>query len=116
MTGRRKSFLTVLFCMALTALTVLSDAKDDAHARRKERWDKVKALLLNGAAVEGANGYLVPASGSGKDQRKVVDAENNDRKIGYEAIARENKTRVEAIARAAGRINRKKADDLKKNK
>ncbi len=114
MTGRRKSFLTVLLCMALTALTVLADAKDDAHARRKERWDNVKALLLSGAAVEGANGYLVSVAGAAKEQRKIVDAENNDRKIGYEAIARENKTSVEAIARAAGRINRKKAEGLKK--
>jgi len=39
-----------------------------------------------------------------------------DRKTGYEALAEENNTSVEAIAKAAGRINRKKADDLKKSK
>ncbi len=112
----RFKFLAVFLCGVMTAALVLADAKAEAHARRKARWSSVAELLKADEAAEGENGYLVPGQTLDEKKRAVVAAENKDRKTGYEAIAEENNTSVEAIAKAAGRINRKKADDLKKSK
>jgi uncharacterized protein YdbL (DUF1318 family) len=111
---RRLNFLTVLMCAALTAALAFADAKAQAHARRKARWSSVAELLKADEATEGENGYLVPGKSLDEKKKAVVADENRDRKTGYEAIAEENNTSVEAIAKAAGRINRKKAEDLKK--
>lgn len=114
MTILRVKYFLAFLCSVLIVSAVWADAKDDAHARRKARWSSVAELLQSGDATEGANGYLVQKQGLAADKVKIIAAENKDRKIGYEAIAKENKTKVEAIAQAAGRINRQKADKLKK--
>ncbi len=99
----------IMVCTAAMTLGVFADAKSEAHARRKARKNSVSALVKGGDASEGANGYLMPKKGIGKDKKVVVAAENKDRKIGYEAIAKAHKTNVSAISKAAGRINRKKS-------
>jgi uncharacterized protein YdbL (DUF1318 family) len=83
-----------------------ADAVSDAKDRRKVRQESVMQLLKDGAAEEGADGYLAAKK---KEAEAVVKAENADRKIGYEAIAKSNNTSVDAIAKKAGEINRKKA-------
>ena len=105
---RTMKIFAIMVCTAAMALGVFADAKSDAHARRKARKNSVSAIVKNGDASEGANGYLMPKSGMDKDKLEVVNAENKDRKIGYETIAKEHKTSVSAISKAAGRINRKK--------
>ena len=98
----------IMVCTAAMTLGVFADAKSEAHARRKARRNSVSALVKGGDISEGANGYLMPKKGLRKDKLTVVEAENKDRRIGYEAIAKEHKTSVSAISKAAGRINRKK--------
>ncbi len=100
-------FLIVLISVVFISLGLLADAKDDAHARRKARKNSVVAIVKSGGASEGVNGYLIPSKDLGKKELEVVTAENKDRQIGYVAIAKEHKTSVEAISKAAGRINRK---------
>jgi uncharacterized protein YdbL (DUF1318 family) len=105
---------TIMVCVAAMATGVFADAKSEAHARRKARNDSVVALLKDGDATEGENGYLQPKQGLAGEKMAVVEAENKDRKTGYEAIAKEHKASVEAISKAAGKINRRKAEELDK--
>ncbi len=102
-------FFMVFVSIALMTLGLFADAKSEAHARRKARKDSVSAIVNSGDATEGANGYLVPKDGLSKDKLAIVEAENKDRKIGYEEIAKQHNTSVDAISKAAGKINQKKA-------
>ncbi|MFA7175009.1 MAG: DUF1318 domain-containing protein [Kiritimatiellia bacterium] len=101
--------LTIMVCMAVLNLTVLADAKTEAHERRKARRDEVAALVTSGDVEEGENGFLEAKKALSKEKQTLLKAENTDRGIGYEAIAKEHKTSVEAISKAAGKINRKKS-------
>lgn len=103
----KMKFLMVFIGVAFISLGLLADAKDDAHARRKARKNSVAAIVEKGGASEGVNGYLIPSKDLSKKELAIVTAENKDRRIGYVAIAKEHKTSVEAISKAAGRINRK---------
>ncbi|MFO7936967.1 MAG: DUF1318 domain-containing protein [Kiritimatiellia bacterium] len=102
-------FFALFFGAVLVSSAVFADAKSEAHARRKARKNSVTALVEKGAVREGANGYLIPEKDLGKEKMAVVKAENKDRKIGYKAIAEQHNASVEAISKAAGKINRKKA-------
>lgn len=102
-------FYALVSCMVMIAMGVLADAKSEAHARRKARKNSVAAIVKSGGASEGVNGYLIARKGLAKEKIAVVNAENKDRKIGYQAIAKEHKTSIDAISKAAGCINRKKA-------
>ncbi|MDA3926921.1 MAG: DUF1318 domain-containing protein [Kiritimatiellae bacterium] len=98
----------MMVCVAALTLSVFADAKSDAHKRRKARKNEVAVLVSSGDASEGSNGYLVAKKELSAAKQAVVKAENKDRKIGYEAIAKQHNTSVEAISIAAGKINRKK--------
>lgn len=112
---RTMKIFTIIVCAAAMASGVFADAKSEAHARRKVRKNSVVALLKSGDATEGGNGYLQPKQGLAAEKTAVVEAENKDRKTGYESIAKEHKTSVEAISKAAGKINRRKAKEIIKN-
>jgi uncharacterized protein YdbL (DUF1318 family) len=88
------------------ACVASADAVSDAKDRRKARQEAVLKLLKDGAAEEGADGYLVVKN---KEAEATAKAENADRKIGYEAIAKSNNTTVEAVGKKAAEINKKKA-------
>ena len=81
-----------------------ADAKDDAHARRKARHEQIVQLRQAGQAEEGSDGYLVAKAGLGEKQAALVKAENADRKVGYEAIAKSNGKTVEEVGRQAAEI------------
>ena len=99
----------LMVCMVALTISVFADAKSEAHARRKARKNEVATLVSSGGATEGANGYLVQKKGLSKEKQRLVKVENSDRKIGYEAIAKQHNTSVDAISKAAGKINRKKS-------
>jgi uncharacterized protein YdbL (DUF1318 family) len=86
-----------------------ADAKDDARERRKERHAQIVELVQAGRAQEGSDGYLVAQAGLSAQQAALVQAENADRKIGYEAIAKANGKTVEEIGRQAAAINKARA-------
>ena len=87
-----------------------ADAKDDAKARRKARRAQVEQMVEKGEAAEGEDGYLVAKAGIGADKDAVVKNENSDRKIGYEAISKENgKPLAEVQKQAAAAIRRLRA-------
>jgi len=101
--------VALIVCVAALTFSVFADAKSEAHERRKARKDEVAALITSGDATEGENGYLEPQKTLSKEKQTLLQKENIDRKIGYEAIAKQHNTNVEAISKAAGKINRKKA-------
>lgn len=97
--SKRIVCMVVALCVACLAL---ADAKDEARERRKERRAEVEQLVQSGQAQEGGDGYLVAKAGLAGDKAALVKAENADRKIGYEAIAKANgKTAAEVGAQAA---------------
>lgn len=87
-----------------------ADAKDDARARRKERRAQIVELVQAGQAQEGDNGYLVAKPDLSPEKASLVKAENEDRRIGYTAIAQANGKTVEEIGRQAAAINKARAD------
>jgi len=102
-----KRMIGIALALAVGAACVASaDAVSDAKERRLARKEAVVKLLKSGAAEEGDDGYLVVKK---PDAADVAKAENADRKIGYEAIAKENNKPVEAIGKKAGEINKKRA-------
>jgi uncharacterized protein YdbL (DUF1318 family) len=100
---------TMIVCMVALTLSVFADAKSEAHERRKARKNEIAALVSSGEASEGTNGYLVAKAGLSAAKQALVNAENTDRKIGYEAIAKQHNTSVDAISKAAGKINQRKS-------
>ena len=90
------------------ACVSFADAISEAKERRKARQEEVVTLLKSGAAEEGEHGYLV-AKKNEKQVEAVVKAENADRKIGYEAIAKNSGMSIEEVGKKAGGINKKKA-------
>lgn len=86
-----------------------ADSIDDAKARRRDRKAQIEQLVKAGDAEEGADGYLAPKSGLAATKAALISAENADRKIGYEAIAKANGKSTSEIGRQAGVINRARA-------
>ena len=101
-----KRMIVIALVLALGVGVSFADALAGAKDRRKARQEQVVQLLKNGSAEEGEDGYLVAKK---KEAEAVVKAENADRKIGYESIAKSNGTSVEAIGKKAGEVNRKRA-------
>jgi uncharacterized protein YdbL (DUF1318 family) len=100
-----------LIAAAILGFACLAQADDmnAARERRKARKDQVVELVQSGAAEEGNDGYLAAKAGLSAAQSAVVKAENADRKIGYEAIAKANGKAVEEVAKQAAAINKARA-------
>ena len=102
-----KRVLCVLAAVAVGFVMIAqADAKDDAKERRKARREQVEQLVQAGQAEEGGNGYLVAKDGLDAAKAELVKAENADRKIGYEAIAKANNKTSEEVGKKAAEINR----------
>jgi uncharacterized protein YdbL (DUF1318 family) len=86
-----------------------ADALDDAKARRKARRDQIEQVVKTGQAEEGSDGYLAAKAGLDDVKTALVKAENADRKIGYEEIAKANNKSAEEIAKKAAEINKARA-------
>ena len=102
-----KKMIGMILALAVGFASVsFADAVSDAKDRRKTRQAEVKQLLKSGAAEEGADGYLVVKK---KEADAVAKAENADRKIGYEALAKNGNTTSETIGKKAAEILKKRA-------
>ncbi len=65
-----------------------------AAIRRRDRKGSVASLLSQGSAGEGRNGLLVQRSGGGES---VIQEENADRMVIYQALAQKNGTSVSDV-------------------
>ena len=97
--------LAVMFGIACVAQ---ADVISDAKARRKARRAEVAAIVQAGQAEEGSEGYLVAKGDLPETKAAVVKAENADRKVGYETIAKANGKTVAEVGKQAATIHKKR--------
>ncbi|MCL2104847.1 MAG: YdbL family protein [Kiritimatiellaeota bacterium] len=102
----KKMMGIVLALVVGFASVSFADAVSDAKDRRKARREEVIQMRKSGAAAEGDDGYLVVKK---KEAEAVAKAENADRKIGYEALAKNNGKTVAEIGKQAAEILKKRA-------
>ena len=104
---RMKTMVSLAMALVL-GLAGLAQADDmsEARARRKARRVQVEQLVQSASVEEGSNGYLVAKGELEASKAELMKAENADRKIGYEAIAKANGKTVEEIAKHAAAINK----------
>ena len=96
---RRKKIIAVLSILvpALLITNGYSSSKE-IKQRMIERLPTIKALKNKGIVGENNKGYL-QFIGSKKEQENVVNAENEDRKLVYEAIAKQQNTTIEVVGK-----------------
>jgi len=105
---KRMKWMTSILIAVVVGLACFAqaDAKDDARQRRKERHAQIEELVKAGDATEGSDGYLAAKAGLAAAKAALVKAENDDRKIGYEAIAKSNGKTPEEVGKKAAEINK----------
>ena len=96
---KRKKIISVLSILVL-ALLITDGYSSSAEIKQRmiERLPTIKALKNKGIVGENNKGYL-QFIGSKKEQENVVNAENEDRKLVYEAIAKQQNTTIEVVGK-----------------
>ena len=90
----------MLVCGMFAAVPEAFAAENTAQtikANMQKRLPAINALLKRGVIGEGNDGYLAALGTLTEDERKVVDAENQDRKTVYSAIARQQGATTELV-------------------
>jgi len=92
----RKARIAV--CLLIGALITLAGAAwgQDIKARMRQRLPAIVALKAAGVVGENNQGYLTILK-SPTDKKSLVDAENQDRRMIYQAIAKQQKTTPELV-------------------
>jgi uncharacterized protein YdbL (DUF1318 family) len=104
-TKGRIAFMLLLFTtIALSAAAWGQDIKD----RMRSRLPAIVALKNAGVVGEDNQGYLVIRKST--DQKNLVDAENQDRRTIYTAIARKQNTTAELVGQRRALQIAQKAD------
>ena len=91
MKGRIAVMLLFFTAIAMSAAAWGQDIK----ARMRDRLPAIVALKKAGVIGENNQGYLVVRKST--DQKGLVDAENQDRRVIYEAIAKQQNTTPELV-------------------
>ncbi len=95
----RKIVFALLLLVPGAALLAQADAVAAAQQRMQERLAQIDALKAAGEVGEDALGYLSARTELGPRQAALVQAENADRRILYEAAARRTGQTVEEVGR-----------------
>jgi uncharacterized protein len=104
---RMKTTVNLVVVLLLgVACVAQADDMSSARERRKARRVQIEQLVQSANAEEGDNGYLVAKGDLDAAKAALMNAENADRKIGYEAIAKANGKTVEEVGRQAAAINK----------
>jgi uncharacterized protein YdbL (DUF1318 family) len=104
---RMKTMVSLAIAMVIGfACLAQADSMSEARERRKARRAQVEQLVQAGSAEEGNDGYLAAKGALDAAKAELVKAENADRKIGYEAIAKANNKPVAEVAQKAAEINK----------
>ncbi len=86
-----------LFLVVLTGVLLAAPTAQTIKANMKKRQPAITALLQAGSVGEASSGYLAIRGDLSAADKAVVEAENADRKVIYEAIARKEKTTVQLV-------------------
>ena len=102
--------LSLLFSTALSlAAADLSEVKNDMKARKPA----IEALWAAGKIGENNQGFVEARAALNSEEKKLVQAENADRKIVYRAIARSAQTTPEKVGvQRAAQISQRAAKGL----
>ena len=89
----------MLVCGMFAAVpeAVAAESAATIKANMQKRLPAINALLKRGVVGESNNGYLAVLGTLTEEERKVVEAENQDRKTVYSAIARQQGATVELV-------------------
>jgi uncharacterized protein YdbL (DUF1318 family) len=99
----------LLFLLPVIMLYSGSVLAQGIKERMKERLPVIVELKNNGIIGENSEGYL-EFIGSKKENENIIDAENNDRKLIYEAIAERENTTAEKVGKRRAQQIAEKAD------
>lgn len=96
---------TVLFALAALVLGGLQNTAPAADAptarsikqNMQKRQPELAALLRKGVLGEANDGYLAARGTLTEEEKKLADAENQDRKTVYSAIAKQQNTTVTLV-------------------
>lgn len=84
--------VAMLLCGACAPVATAAPTKAQTIQKNmKQRQGAVNALLAKGSVGEANTGFLAPRGALSEAEQKLVDAENQDRKTVYEAIAKQQK-------------------------
>lgn len=92
----------ITLCMTgltLTSAPAQAATPSEITARMKERLAEIDSLKLAEKLGENNNGLLEPRGSLAGDERKLVQAQNEDREALYEYIANQNNTSVSVVAK-----------------
>ena len=97
---KRKKIIAVLSILILALLITNGYASSAKEIKQRmiARLPEIKALKNKGIVGENNLGYL-QFVGNKKEKADVVNAENNDRKLVYDAIAKQQTTTVELVGK-----------------
>ncbi|HOE60453.1 MAG TPA: DUF1318 domain-containing protein [Kiritimatiellia bacterium] len=96
----------MLACVLGCVCAAQADTMQEIKARRRARREQIRQLVQTGHAKEGDEGYLVAQRALTADQTALMQAENEDRKAGYTAIAQANGKSVAEVGRQAAVIQK----------
>lgn len=85
--------------LTLTSAPAQAATPSEITARMKERLAEIDSLKLAEKLGENNNGLLEPRGSLAGDERKLVQAQNEDREALYEYIANQNNTSVSVVAK-----------------
>ena len=93
-----------IFALLITGLSLISTpvhaaTPSEITARMKERLATIDSLKLAQKLGENNKGLLEPRGSLTPEERKVVQAQNEDREALYEYIAKQNNTSTSVVAR-----------------
>lgn len=92
-------YLFAFLAMIFLAGNALASPVSQAQERIKERLAQVDALKAEGKAGESLNGYLSARGELSPREFSLIEAENADRRILYEAVARSTGQTPEEVGR-----------------
>ena len=100
--------LTFLFLIQFSLLFSTVALADDITERMTSRRPTIEALKKEGLLGENNKGYLEFVTTTQK-QKDVVDAQNEDRKKGYEIVSKKQGVSIEQVAKIRSAYYAKKA-------
>lgn len=92
-----RNVLFILLASLLFALPIQANTVPEAQARIKERLAQIDELKEDGSIGENAVGLLSARKTLGPRQQALITAENTDRRIIYDSVAKRTGQSVEAV-------------------
>ena len=89
--------LALLAISALPATLYGANSASEIKLNMQKRLPEINALLKKGAVGEDCNGLLAARSQLSEQEQKLIAAENADRKLVYQAIAKQQNTSAELV-------------------